>query len=270
MGEQTSENKPLPVAIAGGAGRMGQTLRQVLEDDKRFVLAGSSEVQGSAYLTEDSGSEIRSADPETAARHATVWVDFTRPDITLAAADALQETGVHGLVIGTTGFSDEEQARLEALSSRFAIVKAGNFSLGIAMLCALVRDAAARLGPGWDAEILETHHRFKVDAPSGTALMLGEAVAKGRGAPLPELRQSPYDGADARRSPGGIGFSVRRGGGVIGDHDVSFHSLSETLSFRHSAIDRSVFARGALEAALWVADKPPGFYTIEDVLGIES
>ena len=203
-----------------------------------------------------------------AASGAQVWVDFTRPDVTLSALADLADTPVTAVIIGTTGFTEAQLASIDSFSSRYAIVRAGNFSLGIALMTRLTEMAASHLGDGWDIEVLETHHKHKVDAPSGTALMLGDAAASGRGAKLETLRQAPYDGPDAKREAGKIGFSVRRSGGVIGDHDVSLTSDFERISISHSALDRRVFADGAIKAGEWAAEQAPGLYTIHDVLGL--
>ncbi|MCF6328551.1 MAG: 4-hydroxy-tetrahydrodipicolinate reductase, partial [Henriciella sp.] len=161
-----------------------------------------------------------------------------------------------------------EEAMIVQASKRLVIVKAGNYSLGVNLLEALVRQAALRLGDDWDIEILETHHRRKIDAPSGTALMLGEAAAQGRGASLSDLRSAPYNGPDAKRQTGSIGFAVRRTGDVIGEHEVSFGSDLETITLSHTALDRAVFAHGAIKAAEWAAGQKPGMYGMSDVLGI--
>lgn len=240
------------------------------------TVTGGSEAPTSASLGEDlgllAGSEpigiSASADIETASAGAGVWIDFTVPSVTLSALEVLKATGVPAAVIGTTGFSDEQLAQIEACAADLAIVKAGNFSLGVNLLEALVKQAAERLGDDWDIEIAETHHRHKVDAPSGTALMLGEAAALGRGTPLSELRSAPYDGPDAKRVTGEIGFAVKRSGGVIGDHEVSFGSEMEIVSLRHTALDRAVFAHGAIKAAEWAATQGPGLYDMSDVLGL--
>ena len=163
---------------------------------------------------------------------------------------------------------DEVSPMTDAGRERFAIVKAGNFSVGINLLQALTRLAASRLGPGWDIEILESHHRLKVDAPSGTALMLGEAAAEGRGQPLGEILAKPYFGPDAPRKEGEIGMAVRRGGGIYGEHEVMFASPREVVRLSHMALDRAVFAEGAVQAALWAAGQKPGLYGMDDVLGL--
>ena len=265
----------LNIAIAGAAGRMGRQLVKAAIDQGHRI-SGGSEAPGSIHLGRDIG-ELADIKPlgvaayasiAEAAKGADVWIDFTVPRVTLAALDVLPSVGVKAVVIGTTGFTPEEEAAIERAGERLAIVKAGNFSLGVNLLQALVKQAASRLGDDWDIEVLETHHRRKIDAPSGTALMLGEAAADGRGKPLSELRAAPYDGADAKRVAGEIGFAVRRGGGVIGDHEVTFASDMEIVSLQHTALDRAVFAHGAIKAAAWAAASKHGFYGMDDVLGV--
>ena len=217
--------------------------------------------------SDPTGSQVNAGLTE-AAKEASVWIDFTVPNATLLALTQLKQIGVSSAVVGTTGFAPGELKQIEEAAKNLAIVKAGNFSLGINLLEALVRQASARLGEDWDIEILETHHRRKIDAPSGTALMLGRAAADGRGVRLETVKAEPYDGVDAKREPGKIGFSVRRSGGVIGEHEVTFASDMEVLSLSHTAIDRCVFAMGAIRAAEWVVDRPPGLYGMDDVLGL--
>ena len=271
----TNPEGSMSVAIAGIAGRMGRQLAAV-SIDRGIKVTGGTEVAAANAYGEDIGilAGRRAiglhpvADAAAAASGAAVWIDFTRPEATLAALRSLAGTSVRAIVIGTTGFSAVEEDAVTAAASRFAIVKAGNFSIGVNLLEALTRLAASRLGTDWDIEVLETHHRMKADAPSGTALMLGAAAAAGRGAPLGELRSAPYDGSDARRETGKIGFSVRRAGGVIGEHEVTFGSEKELIRLSHTALDRSVFAEGALHAAIWAAGQAPGLYDMNDVLGL--
>ena len=271
----TNPEGSMSVAIAGIAGRMGRQLAAV-SIDRGIKVTGGTEVAAANAYGEDIGILAgRRAiglhpveDAAAAASGAAVWIDFTRPEATLAALKSLAGTSVRAIVIGTTGFSAVEEDAVTAAASRFAIVKAGNFSIGVNLLEALTRLAASRLGTDWDIEVLETHHRMKADAPSGTALMLGAAAAAGRGAPLGELRSAPYDGSDARRETGKIGFSVRRAGGVIGEHEVTFGSEKELIRLSHTALDRSVFAEGALHAAIWAAGQAPGLYDMNDVLGL--
>lgn len=265
----------LNIAIAGSAGRMGRQLIKAA-DTAGHKVTGGSEAPSSANVGADLGllaglkpmGIVASDHIATAATGSNVWIDFTVPAATLAAMEALKATGTRSAVIGTTGFSEAQEAEISAAANELAIVKAGNFSLGVNLLEALVKQAAARLGEDWDIEIAEAHHRHKVDAPSGTALMLGEAAASGREQPLSDLRSAPYDGPSAQREPGKIGFSVTRIGGVIGDHEVSFGSEMEVVSLRHTALDRAVFAHGAIKAAEWVAAQPPGLYDMSDVLGL--
>ena len=265
----------LSIAIAGIAGRMGRQLVSAAHD-KGHKVTGGSEHPESLYLTEDIGTlagkaalgVTPSTDLVSATTGASVWIDFTRPYATLAALAELQTSTIKTIIIGTTGFTPLQDEAIVAHKERFTIVKAGNFSLGIAFLTAMTRLAAEKLGPGWDLEILETHHRHKIDAPSGTALMLGEAAAAGRGKPLKDLRLPPYNGPSAKRVEDGIGFAVRRAGGIIGEHDVTLTTETEQITLAHKALDRRVFAEGALKAAEWASKQAPGLYTIRDVLGI--
>ena len=272
---KASMTQTINIAIAGCAGRMGRQLVQAgLNAGQK--ISGGSEAPGSPALGQDIG-RLADLDPigveavgalPSAARGADVWIDFTIPEATLQALQALPGLGVRAVVIGTTGFSADQEAQIASAAQHLAIVKAGNFSLGVNLLEALVQQAARRLSADWDIEILETHHRHKIDAPSGTALMLGEAAAMGREQPLSRLQAPPYNGPDAAREPGQIGFSVRRAGGVIGDHEVTFGAEKELLSLRHTALDRSVFADGAIAAARWAVQQSPGLYGMSDVLGL--
>lgn len=271
----TKSNDALKVAVAGVAGRMGRQLAAMVID-RGLVLAGASEVAASGVFDEDAGvlagrravGVWPSPDVQEAADGADVWIDFTRPEATLAALGALRTTSVRAVVIGTTGFAPDQEIVIQAASARFAIVKAGNFSVGINLLQALTRLAASRLGSGWDIEVLESHHRLKVDAPSGTALMLGEAAAAGRGRSLGDLLAKPYLGPEAARKEGEIGMAVRRGGGIYGEHEVMFGATREVLRLSHMALDRTVFAEGAVAAAEWAAAQPAGLYDMNDVLGL--
>lgn len=271
----SADTKPLAVAIAGIAGRMGRQLAASVID-RGLILAGGSEVAAAGVFDEDIGTLAGrrpvglwpSPNPAEAAASADVWIDFTRPEATIAALGALKTTPVRALIIGTTGFTPEQEILIQDAASRFTIVKAGNFSVGINLLQALVKQAAASLGTDWDIEILESHHRLKVDAPSGTALMLGEAAAEGRGRSLKVLQAAPYLGTDAQRKEGEIGMAVRRAGGIYGEHEVMFASPRETLRLSHMALDRTVFAEGAVHAALWAAGQKPGLYSMNDVLGL--
>ena len=267
----------LSIAIAGVAGRMGGALiRAASEARQEIEIVGGTERAGSAALGIDLGTVARirpvgvtaTQDVATAAAKADVWIDFSAPDASLAALDVLAATKVRAAIVGTTGLSPEQEAQIAAAAKRIAIVRSGNFSLGVTLLASLVREAASKLGDGWDIEIVEMHHHRKIDAPSGTALLLGEAAAEGRGKPLKDLRLAPRDGVTGKRPEGGIGFAVVRGGGVVGEHDVIFAAEREVVRLSHQALDRAVFADGALAAAIWVADKPPGLYSMRDVLDL--
>ncbi len=265
---------PLRIAIAGAAGRMGVALLRAAGEG--VCIVGGTERPGSDMLGQDIGERAGLGhvgvapveDPAIAAATADVWIDFTTPAAMLASLPRLAATQAKACVLGTTGLTAAQEAEIAAHAGRLAIVRDANFSLGVNLLLALVEQAAERLGPDWDIEIAETHHRRKVDAPSGTALRIGEAAAKGRGGDLPDLRSPPYDGQTGPRTPGRIGFSVQRGGSVIGDHTASFISDEEMLTLSHRALDRAVFARGAMRAAVWVAGRPPGLYSMRDVLDL--
>lgn len=260
----------LTLAIAGAAGRMGRALiTAAVQGDAR--IAGGTERAGSPVIGHDLGALAGHAplgvlvSTDAAAIPADVWIDFTTPASTLAA---LAATPARAAIVGTTGFTADEEAELGEIAKRIALVRSGNFSLGVNLLAALVKQAASKLGSEWDIEILEAHHRRKIDAPSGTALLLGDAAAEGRDATLKDIRLPPRDGVTGARPEGGIGFAVIRGGGIVGRHDVIFAAERELLNLSHQASDRAVFADGALVAARWVAGKPPGLYAMRDVLGL--
>ena len=240
--------------ISGARGRMGRAVSQVLDAREDVVVATRFD---------------RGETPDLSL--CDVIIDFSTPEASVELARACAERGGPALVIGSTGLSPEQDAEIEAAADRIAIVRSGNFSLGLNILIGLVEHAAQRLdGRDWDIEVLETHHRRKVDAPSGTALMLGEAAANGRGRDLEDLRTAPYDGITGPREAGQIGFASLRAGGVIGEHTVLFGSDDELLTLSHSAIDRSLFAKGAVAAAAWVRNRRPGLYDMQDVLGFRQ
>lgn len=254
------------IAIAGAAGRMGQALIRCA--DERTVITGGSERPGASGIGQDQGGWRLSASAAEAAGAADVWIDFTTPQATLEALGQLAATPVRAAVIGTTGLSADQEAEVARHAGRLAIVRDRNFSVGVNLMISLVEQAARRLDESWDIEISEAHHRRKLDAPSGTALMIGEAAARGRGGDLERLRTPPHDGQCGPRKAGTIAFSVIRGGGVIGDHEALFLSDEEILSFSHRAIDRAIFARGALSAARWALSQGPGLYSMRDVLSL--
>jgi 4-hydroxy-tetrahydrodipicolinate reductase len=247
---------------------MGQALIRIAGERKLTVIGGSERAGADAIGREIAPGAVISDSAAKAARTADVWIDFTTPEATLAALDQLATTNVKAAIVGTTGLAPIHDQKIAEHAKRIAIVKSGNFSLGVNLLLALIEQAGKRLGADWDVEISETHHRRKVDAPSGTALMMGEAAASTRGKKLNDIRTPPYDGQTGSRKPGAITFAVTRGGGVIGDHEIKFISDEEIVSIGHRAIDRALFARGALEAAEWAARQKPGLYTMRDVLAL--
>lgn len=248
---------PVRLAVAGASGRMGRAVVAAARGDARLDYAGGIG-RGDA------------AGRDAALDAAQVVVDVSTAAAAAALAGELARRGGPALVVGATGFSPAEEDALAAAAARIPLLRSGNFSLGVTLLLGLVRRAAAALGPEYDVEVAEAHHRRKVDAPSGTALMLGEAAARGRGAALADLAVRARDGLTGPRAPGSIGFSVIRAGGIVGEHSVAFAAEDEVLTLSHSALDRAVFARGAVEAALWLAapGRAPGLYGMDDVLGL--
>ena len=253
---------PLKIAIAGALGRMGRQMVDAIEADPRLALVARFHRPGSI------GEGLVERDEALAL--ADVVIDFTTPAASVGLAQACAARGGPALVIGSTGFEPAELAAITAASKSVAIVRSGSYSLGLNMLAGLVEQAARALGPDADIEILEAHHRMKVDAPSGTALMLGEAAARGRGVILDDVARRARDGVTGPRPADEIGFAVLRGGSIVGEHSASFLSQGETLTLSHSAGDRSMFARGAIAAALWVVERPPGEYDMRDVLGFDK
>ncbi len=263
------------IVVTGASGRMGRMLVRTVAESGRAVLAGAVERKGHAWIGQDIGTAMGGAelgvavtdDPLDAFARAQAVIDFTAPAASLAYATlAAQARLVH--VIGTTGFSEPQIAALEPAARHAVIVRAGNMSLGVNLLTRLTEKVAAALDADFDIEIVEAHHRHKVDAPSGTALMLGEAAARGRGVDLSEIADRGRDGITGARQRGDIGFAAIRGGDIVGEHDVMFAAPGERIVLRHVATDRAVFARGALTAALWGQDKAPGAYDMVDVLGL--
>jgi 4-hydroxy-tetrahydrodipicolinate reductase len=250
------------IAVAGALGRMGRAAAAAVAARSGAVLAGAFDREDAASGRSDLMSRAQ------ALAAAEVVIDFTAPAASAALAAHCAATGGPALVIGATGFSPAEEAAVRAAADRICIVKSGNFSLGVNVLLGLVRQAAARLSAeAYDVEVSEAHHRRKADAPSGTALMLGEAAAEGRGVDLARVQVRGRDGLTGPRIAGQIGFSVARGGGWVGEHAVMFAAEDEILTLSHSARDRDLFARGAVEAALWAAGRAPGLYSMQDVLG---
>jgi 4-hydroxy-tetrahydrodipicolinate reductase len=263
------------LVVVGAAGRMGRMLIRAVIDDPGCRLAGAVERSGSVALGEDAGLIAGAGracvdvtdDIEAACAEADGILDFTAPHATLAFAGLAAQRGlVH--VVGTTGLGSEDFAALRGAAKGARIVQSGNMSLGVNLLAGLVRKVARTLGPDFDIEILEMHHRMKVDAPSGTALLLGEAAAEGRAVALDDRSVRVRDGHTGARQDGDIGFATLRGGSVVGDHTVIFAGAGERIELAHRAEDRDIFARGALRAALWARQRGPGYYTMADVLGL--
>lgn len=263
------------IVVTGASGRMGRMLVETVRGDPRVRLAGAVVREGHDWIGRDLGEAMGgaaigvtvTADPVEAIAGAQGILDFTTPEASLGFAElAAQARAVH--VIGTTGFTAEQIARLKPAARHAPIIRAGNMSLGVNLLVGVTRRVAAALGEDWDIEVVEAHHRMKVDAPSGTALMLGEAAAAGRGTTLDAVRTPAREGRTGARTTGTIGFAAIRGGDVVGEHDVIFAAAGERVVLRHLATDRAIFARGALAAALWGQDKGPGEYDMTDVLGL--
>jgi 4-hydroxy-tetrahydrodipicolinate reductase len=253
-------SQPLRIAIAGALGRMGRAVATAVRVQENAVLA--------ALFDRPEADDEALALRDTALDHADVVIDFTTPDASAALARLCGERGGPALVIGSTGFTAEQEQVLAQAATRIPILRSGNFSLGVNMLLGLVRQAAKALpAEAYDIEVVETHHRRKLDAPSGTALMLGEAAARGRGVRLADVAVRGRDGITGERPIGDIGFAAIRGGGVVGEHSVLFAAEDEVLTLSHGAIDRGLFARGAVTAAAWLVGKPAGLYDMQDVLG---
>ena len=263
------------ITITGASGRMGQMLLNTVMNSNKANLVGAVERKGHPWVGRDVGEAMGGQavgvavtdEPLEAFALSQAVIDFTAPAATLEfAALAAQARAVH--VIGTTGMSEDDLEKLEPASRHAVIVRAGNMSLGVNLLTKLTEKVAAALDEDFDIEIIEAHHHHKVDAPSGTALMLGEAAAAGRGVLLSDVRDSGRDGITGARERGDIGFAAIRGGDIVGEHDVLFAAAGERIILRHVATDRSIFARGALKAALWGMGKKPGQYDMMDVLGL--
>lgn len=266
----------MKLAIAGAGGRMGRELARIVHATDGCQLAVGLEAPGSPFVGEDNGELAGlgrlglavSDQPEAVIAGCDGIIDFTVPKATLSLIRHTARAGrVH--VIGTTGIDAAGDAEIAEASRSAIIVKTGNFSLGVNLLAALVKQAARKLGEDFDIEVLEMHHRMKIDAPSGTALMLGKAAADGREISLQDKSVRSRDGHTGARNSGDIGFATLRGGTVVGDHTVIFAGNGERLELRHVAESRELFARGAVRAAIWAGGQKPGLYSMTDVLGLE-
>jgi 4-hydroxy-tetrahydrodipicolinate reductase len=276
-GCEVKKMSDMRLIVAGAGGRMGRALTRVISETPGAVLVGALEAPTSELLGKDAGvlaglpaNGIQlSADLWTMSADADGILDFTVPAATIAnVAIAAQRGLVH--VVGTTGLSESDMAVIKSVTSRAVVVQSGNMSLGVNLLAALVKRVAQSLDQSFDIEIVEMHHRAKIDAPSGTALMLGQAAAEGRGIALDQHSARGRDGITGARRPGDIGFASLRGGSVTGDHSVIFAGSMERIELTHRAEDRTMFAQGAIRAALWARGKPPGLYSVADVLGLRD
>jgi 4-hydroxy-tetrahydrodipicolinate reductase len=258
----------LRIVVAGAGGRMGQTLIRAIAGSSDMELSGALEALGHPDLGADAGAlaglpalgVALTDDPLPAIASAQALIDFTSPAVSVELAALAAQARIVD-VIGTTGFSDDDEKKIRAASHHAAIVKSGNMSLGVTLLAELVKQAAAAL-PDFDIEIVEMHHRMKVDAPSGTALLLGKAASEGRNTPLDSRAR------DGARADGSIGFASLRGGTVVGEHEVIFAGAHERIVLSHIAEDRTIFATGALAAARWGMGKKEGLYSMKDVMGV--
>jgi 4-hydroxy-tetrahydrodipicolinate reductase len=266
----------MKIAVMGAAGRMGRELIRAAHGSEACTLVGAAEHAGSLALGQDAGLlaglgklgvVITDDAPELFAK-ADAVLDFTVPAASVDfAALAANARIVH--VMGTTGLSADDEAKIAAAARHATIIRSGNMSLGVNLLVALTRKVAAALDADFDIEVLEMHHRHKIDAPSGTALMLGRAAAEGRGVDLDKASVRVRDGHTGARRRGDIGFATLRGGSVVGEHSVLFAAEGEMVELKHRAADRGIFARGAVKAALWGRGKGPGLYSMMDVLGLD-
>ena len=267
----------MKIGIVGCAGRMGRMLVREINAAKDCELAGGTESRGSAFIGLDMGQlcEDRQSvgtkiidDAEELFAISDAVIDFTAPNATARHADFAAASGA-AFVVGTTGLEPGHQAMIDAAATRVAVVQASNFSVGVTLLSGLVEQAARLLDSNYDIEVLEMHHRNKVDAPSGTALTLGKAAALGRGVDLDSVSDRVRDGITGPRTEGNIGFATLRGGDVVGDHTVIFAGQSERIELTHKAANRSIFANGAVRAAVWAAGQDAGKYSIRDMLGLD-
>lgn len=268
-------NQNTKIAITGASGRMGQMLIKTVLDNDAAELAGALERSGHDWVGQDVGVAMGgptqgvtvSDDATQVIAAADVVIDFTAPVATLGFAKIAAKSGT-AHVIGTTGLTEDDIAQLKPYAEQTPIVRAGNMSLGVNLLVQLTKKVAAALDEDFDIEVIEAHHHHKVDAPSGTALMLGEAAAEGRGVDLADVSDRGRDGITGARKKGDIGFVAVRGGDIVGEHDVMFAAPGERIVLRHLATDRKIFSRGAITAALWAAKQKPGAYDMTDVLGL--
>ncbi|NOT16347.1 MAG: 4-hydroxy-tetrahydrodipicolinate reductase [Methylotenera sp.] len=267
--------KPLKVVIAGCSGRMGHALLEGVFSDAELILHGALDRTASPDLGRDAGAQFGRVsqvkltdDVQSTLKDADVLVDFTRPEASVQYLSLCQQNNV-SMVIGTTGFTAEEKQLIEAAARNIPIVFAPNMSVGVTLLINLVEQAAKVLNTGYDIEVVEMHHRHKVDAPSGTALRLGEAAAHGLRQNLKDCAIYAREGVTGEREAGKIGFATLRGGDVVGDHTVVLAGIGERVELTHKASSRATFALGALRAAKFLSDKKTGLFDMRDVLGLK-
>lgn len=273
MGEMTGADN-VRVVITGASGRMGRMLVRAVTEAKGMALVGATERPGSEFLGRDAGElagietlALRLTESIENCHEADVVIDFTAPKATLEHARFAAQNGMR-MVVGTTGFKAEQLVELKATLADTPTVMAANYSVGVNLALNLVKQAAEVLGPDYDAEIYEAHHKHKVDAPSGTALAIGRSLAEGRGVDLEKMAVYAREGITGARKTGMIGFAVVRGGSIVGDHKAMFISDEERVEISHVAVDRMVFARGAARAAAWLKSRKTGWYDMRDVLGL--
>jgi 4-hydroxy-tetrahydrodipicolinate reductase len=264
------------IIVAGASGRMGRMLIRAVCEAEGVELTGATERPGSGWIGQDAGTlaglselGVTVSDDLGACPEADAIIDFTAPQATLSHAAIAARRGMR-MVIGTTGFEPGMLDELKKILAGAPVVMAANYSVGVNLSLELIRRAASVLGPDYDAEIFEAHHKHKVDAPSGTALAMGRALAEGRGVDLTDKAVYAREGITGAREPGSIGFSVVRGGNIVGEHKAMFIADEERVEINHIASDRMVFARGAVRAAAWLTDQGPGWYDMRDVLGFKD
>ena len=258
----------LKIGLTGAGGRMGQMIASLISQTEDLALMAATDHSNSPMIDKPVSRDyalLVSSDISAASKQADVLIDFTQPQATLAHIAAARASGTP-IVIGTTGLSADDEAKLKDAAQDIPVVYCANTSVGVTLLGRVVEQVARQLGTDWDIEIVETHHNQKVDAPSGTALALGHAAAAGRGVALDDVRDSGRDGVTGKRKEGDIGFAVLRGGDVAGEHSVIFYGEQERVEITHSATSRVIFAKGALRAARFAAKQKPGLYSMQDVL----
>ena len=275
MVQLISTTGAIAVAIAGASGRMGHMLIEAVRADSEFALAGALDVPSSPAIGQDAGAYAGqatgvhiTADLQSGLAHSKVLIDFTRPEGTMAHLQACQALGV-GMVIGTTGFTDAQKAQIAEAAKHIPIMMAPNMSVGVNVTLKLLEMAAKALATGYDIEIIEAHHRHKVDAPSGTALKMGEVIADALGRDLKDCAVYAREGVTGERDPSSIGFATIRGGDIVGDHTVLFAGTGERIEISHKSSSRATYAQGSLRAVRFLAARPNGLYDMFDVLGLK-